>query len=701
MNFLEPKSLSQLTLSTLAATDDGMATLHLQRTDNTINRLDFTFGNDLFTAVDALNSWHSKQPLKGVILHNAVSHFMAGADLNLFHQPGEDERRRLSDFIDQFKANLRQLETLGCPVVACIQGAALGGGWELALSCHARFALTQRTQVGLPEVTLGLLPGAGGITRTVRRFPMNEALNYLCRGKVHKAAKALELNWLDGTADSAEELINLATHWIDAHPAHQQPWDRNDFTFPSALSADEQGQWTRTTSKQDGGRDPAPMSILETALASAQSSFAESETIETKALIDLVIGQVSTNRIQFWMDQTALDNGQQRPHGEKSPKTESVGIIGGGMMGRGIAEVCANATINVTLKDQTLEHAQRAIASIANHESITPTDRYDEFSECDWIIEAVFEDAALKYDVIAAASHAAPNTLMASNTSTLPITDLAKHHTAPAQFLGLHFFSPVPKMPLVEIIRGEHTADATLARAWDFVRQLGKTPIVVNDGCGFYTTRVFATYAAEGLAMLEEGHNAADIEAAAKAMGFPIGPLAVTDEISLPLMQAIQHSINSTRKAPALAGGQMLSQMIENNRTGRAGGKGFYDYPAIGKKTLADDNEIKSDDSQKPSADLNELGERLWMIQSIETLRCMEEGIITNVPAANVGAVLGIGFPKWMGGTVQAINAMGLNMFRERTGQYRNSFGERYRMPDSFVELSGSYNTIDHSNWDA
>lgn len=509
-----------------------------------------------------------KEGIAGVVLTSAKKTFFAGGDLNELIKVTKADAPAFYQGILELKGQLRRLETLGKPVVAAINGAALGGGWEICLACHHRIALDNPgVQLGLPEVTLGLLPGGGGIVRMVRLLGLEKALPYLAEGKKVRPAEALKAGLIHELADSPEEMLEKARAWILANPAAKQPWDSAGYKIPGGTPASPNVAQMLAIAPsvlrdKTKGCFPAPEKIMCAAVEGAQVDFDTAQLIEARYFTELTTGQVAKNMIgTFWFQLNEINAGKSRPQGYPVRATKKVGVLGAGMMGAGIAYVSAAAGIEVVLKDVSLEAAEKGKAYSARlldkkvargHLSaekrdaflarIVPSVSEADFEGCDLIIEAVFEDRALKGKVTAEAEkHALADAVVASNTSTLPITGLAQAVARPEKFIGLHFFSPVDKMPLVEIIRGEKTSDETLARGFDYVLQIKKTPIVVNDSRGFFTSRVFGTFTNEGIAMLGEGVSAAMIDNQARQAGMPVGPLAISDEVSLSLMTHIRN----------------------------------------------------------------------------------------------------------------------------------------------------------------
>lgn len=671
----------------------GIATLTFNQPDSPVNTMTPQWRDDLAAAVLQLVA--DKEQIKGVLLASAKTTFFAGVDLKSVLKLTADDARQGFAEIEAMKRDFRRIETLGRPVVTLLNGAALGGGWEVALIGHARFALDDpKIRFGTPEVTLGLIPGATGITKTVRRLGLLAAQPYLVEGRLFGPREALELGLVDGLVDSAGALRTMALAWIAANPDAAQPWDRKDYRMPGGTPASPKIAMglaiaPAILNAKTRGLYPAPQAVLETMVEGALVDYDTATRIESRKLARIMVGQNAKNMISaFFFDLNAIKAGKSRPAGYPRWKPARVGVLGAGMMGAGIAHANAARGIACILKDVSLEKAEAGKAysrkltdkAIARGKSdarkqasllalITPTADAADLEGCDLIIEAVFEQRELKAQVTREAeAMLAAGGIFASNTSTLPIASLAKASSAPERFVGLHFFSPVDKMKLVEIIRGEQTSDETIARAYDYVLAIGKTPIVVNDSRGFFTSRVFATYVMEGAAMLAEGLPAPLIEHAGLAAGMPVGPLAVQDETSLALSV---HVMTQTRADLAAAGivhepsaaERLVERMVkEFKRPGRAGGGGFYDYPQGQPKRLW--SGLKSNFEQPGAhAALADLVQRLLYRQAIETARCLTEGVLSNTHDANIGSIFGIGFPAWTGGAIQFIYSEGAARF--------------------------------------
>jgi len=690
---------------------DNIVVLTMDMPGQSANTMNAVYREAMAETVERLEQ--ERDEIAGVIITSAKKTFFAGGDLKELVKVTPADAESFYRMVLGLKAQLRRLETLGKPVVAAINGAALGGGWELALACHYRIAIDQpAVKLGLPEVTLGLLPGGGGVVRMVRLLGVEKALPYLVEGKQIGPAKALQAGLIHELASDREDLLSKARAWIMTAPEPLQPWDAKGYRMPGGTpSSPALAQMLpiapSVLRSKTQGCLPAPEKILCAAVEGAQVDFDTAQIIETRYFTELATGQVAKNLIgTFWFQLNQIKAGGSRPAGIEPQRINKVGVIGAGMMGAGIAFTAAQAGIEVVLKDVTPEAAYKGKAysaslldkklsrgqiSAETRESIlariTPTIDDADFAGCELIIEAVFEDRELKGRVTRAATERAlPDAMIASNTSTLPITGLANGISEPRRFIGLHFFSPVDKMPLVEIIRGELTDDKTLARAFDFVMQINKTPIVVNDSRGFFTSRVFSTFTSEGIAMLGEGVSPALIENVARQAGMPVGPLAVSDEVSMGLMSHIREQ---TRKDLGAEGKAMpehpafavIARMVEEfKRPGKAAGGGFYDYPASGRKHLWTGLGEHFMQSEAPLA-AADVRDRLLYIQAIETVRCLEEDVLLSVADANIGSIFGIGFAAWTGGALQFINQTGLPAFVARARYLAEQYGERFAPP--------------------
>jgi 3-hydroxyacyl-CoA dehydrogenase/enoyl-CoA hydratase/3-hydroxybutyryl-CoA epimerase len=699
--------------------NDGVVTLTMDDPDASANTMNDAYVAAMGKTVERLQA--EKDSLKGVVITSAKKTFFAGGNLEMLSQIQPEHAAEVFATIEEVKRQLRVLETLGVPVVAAINGAALGGGLEIALACHHRIvADDNRIELGVPEVTLGLLPGGGGVTRTVRMLGLQDALmKVLLQGQRMKPAHARSVGIVDEVV-APDDLLTRAYQWIDEFEGEaKQPWDRDGYKIPGGTPASPKlaaflPAFPANLRKQlKGAPYPAPRAIMSAAVEGSQVDFATASRIESRYFVSLATGQIAKNMINaFFFELQAINAGASRPAGVPQYRARKVGVLGAGMMGAGIAYVCAKAGIEVVLKDVSLEAAEKGKAysekllakqlqkgrtTAAKVEEflslITPTADPNDLAGCDLVIEAVFESEELKQKVFAEiAGVIEPDALFCSNTSTLPITSLADGIDRPDDFVGMHFFSPVDRMPLVELIVGEKTSERALAKAYDVVRQIKKTPIVVNDSRGFFTSRVFGTLVMEGAAMVAEGVNPVTIERAATQMGFPAPPLAMIDEVTLTLPMKIR---DAARAAGGSAGafddhpGMAVAERLvtEFDRKGKAAGAGFYDYPADGPKHLWPGlwEHFVKDEVDPPLIDLQE---RMAFAMSLETVKCVEEGVLRSTADANIGSIFGIGFPPLHGGALQYINAYagGLAGFAERARALASAYGERFNPPALLVQ---------------
>ena len=643
---------------------------------------------------------------KGLVLTSAKADFCAGGDLDRMSRWTRPEQAFEASMA--MKSVLRQLERQGKPVVAAINGHALGGGLELALACHARFALEDpRLKIGQPEVKLGLLPGGGGTVRLSRLVGIQQALQICGEGADLSPHKALGMGLLAGLAKDRTDLLAQARAWCVANPQAQQPWDAPRFRFPGGDSrapavAQVFSIAPSIASARSYGNYPAVQHIMSAIFEGGLLDFDNACAVESRYFAACAMSQVSRNMIgTLWYQLNAIKKGASRPAGVPVSKVKKLGVLGAGMMGAGIAYVSAKAGIEVVLIDTTPEAADRGKdyarglldkavekgrSTPEQREAllsrISPTTNHAALAGCDLVIEAVFEDRAVKAEVTKKAeAQLAADAVFASNTSTLPITGLARASVRPDRFIGLHFFSPVDKMPLVEIIMGAQTGDETLARGFDYVQQIGKTPIVVNDRRGFYTSRVFATYVMEGISMLLEGVHPRSIEVAGLQAGMPMPPLALQDEVSLSLSLHVAEQTQRDlanegipwQEHPALG---VVRRLCEAGRVGKKVGKGFYDWREDGKQLWAGLAGLFPAAPQQPPQ--QELIDRMLWVQANEAARCLEEGVLRSVADANIGSIFGWGFAPFHGGALQFIDAMGAPAFVRRARELAARFGPRF-----------------------
>jgi 3-hydroxyacyl-CoA dehydrogenase/enoyl-CoA hydratase/3-hydroxybutyryl-CoA epimerase len=702
--------------------DDGIVILTLDDPNGSANVMNGDYRASSAAVIDRLEA--EKDDIKGVIITSAKKTFFAGADLREVINTTPEDLPEVGKWLRQVKANLRRTEQLGKPVVAAINGAALGGGAEIALATHHRIiADVPGAVIGFPEVQLGILPGAGGVTRTVRLVGIVQAImGLLLQGQRLKPAKAKELGIVDEVVASVDELIPAAKAWIEANPEAVQPWDVKGYKIPGGTPSTPKfaanlPAFPANLRKQiKGANFPAPKAILATAVEGSQVDFDNALEIETRYFLNLLAGPIAKNMMQaFFFDLQRVNGDRGRPKGAEKWKPKKVVVLGAGMMGAGIAYVVSQQGIEVVLKDVEQEYAERgksyskglldkAVArgrttqekADAQLALIKPTTDPADAEGADLLIEAVFENPELKGKVLAEIyPYLAPDAVLGSNTSTLPITDLAENTERPEEFIGVHFFSPVDKMPLLEIIRGKKTNDDVAYKVLDFAKLIKKTPIVVNDSRGFFTSRVIGFEMNEGIAMLAEGIPAQTIEQATFQAGFPTGALQLTDELNLELIVRIRDTGNDAIRAAGgtpevKPGDAVIDRMVELGRTGRLKGAGFYDY-ADGKRVglwpgLKEEFKLTVDPT---TVNFEDLKDRFVFAEAIESVKIVDEGVIESVADANIGSIFGIGYPPWTGGVLQFINTyngVGPAAFVARAKELAAKYGHRFEPPASLVE---------------
>ncbi|MFD4428217.1 3-hydroxyacyl-CoA dehydrogenase NAD-binding domain-containing protein [Nocardia sp. NPDC058497] len=703
---------------------DGVVVLTIDDPSQGANTMNDAYLDSMAATVDRLEA--EKDDITGVVLTSGKKTFFAGGDLKNMMQVGPDNAAEVMDMVTRVKAPLRRLEQLGKPVVAAINGAALGGGLEIALATHYRVAADVKgSAIGLPEVSLGLLPGGGGVVRTVRMLGLQNALmQVLLQGQRHRVTKAKEIGLIDEVVSSVEELLPAAKAWIAANPEAAQPWDKKGYRIPGgtpstpAFAANLPAFPANLRKQIKGTNMPAPRAIMAAAVEGAQVDIDNALTIEGRYFTSLLTGPVAKNMIQaFFFDLNHINGGGSRPSVADVPKREikKIGVIGAGMMGAGIAYVSAKAGYEVVLKDVKLESAvkgkgyaeaieakalsrgkttqEKSDALLAR---ITPTADAADFKGVDFVIEAVFENPELKNKVFQEIEDIVDaDALLGSNTSTLPITLLSEGVKRSEDFIGIHFFSPVDKMPLVEIIKGKNTSDEALARVYDYTLAIKKTPIVVNDSRGFFTSRVIGTFINEAISMVAEGVDPATIEQAGLQAGYPAAPLKLSDELNFTTMQKIY---KETSEAILAAGGELnaasaqtakvIDTMVnDQGRSGKLGGAGFYDY-VDGKATGLWDELRSIYNSQRELPEgvtFQDLKDRMMFAEAIETQKCFDEGVLTSTADANIGSIFGIGFPAWSGGSHQFIVGYpgGQEAFVARADELAKKFGPRFEVPAS------------------
>ena len=711
---------------------DGIALITWDMPERSMNVINLTVIEELGAIVEKVAA---DAATKGAVITSSKDTFCAGADLTLLESltrvfaemaknQGEEqaatvlfeESRKLSQLY-------RRLETCGKPFVAAINGTALGGAFELALACHHRVASDNpKTRVGLPEIKIGLFPGAGGTQRVARMLQPADALQLLLKGDQLRLNRAKAMKLVDNVVPAAD-LVKTAKEWIKAGGKAVKPWDEQGFKFPGGLVFSKAGMMTFPPANAIYRREtydnyPAARAIMQTVFEGLQLPIDLALRVESRWFAKILRSPEAHAMIRsLFVSMQDLNKGARRPANVPPAKLKKVGIIGAGFMGAGIAYVSAQAGLEVVLIDRDQEAADKGKAyshklmtdqinkgraASADRDAllskIIATPDYNALKGCDLIVEAVFEDRKVKAEATAKAQAVLPDVVFGSNTSTLPITSLAEQAKDPSKFVGIHFFSPVDKMMLVEIILGKKTGDEALATALDFVRAIRKTPIVVNDSRGFYTSRVVGTYIREGHLMLTEGVPAAMIENVGRMAGMPVGPLSLNDEVAVDLAWKILKATETDLGAKAIDPRQkaLLSDMVEKHgRLGRKNGKGFYDYPEKVPKTLwpglADLQKEKLDPD---TIDIQELKGRLLAMQALETARCFEEGVLTDVREADVGSILGFGFAPFSGGTLSYIDMMGTKRFVALCEKLERKFGDRFKPSPLLIEMAGKGETF-------
>ena len=699
---------------------NGIVELIFDQQGEKVNKMGDEYIAAMTKAVNELEAM--KGDIKGVYVRSGKDTFFGGGDLTkLLELPTEMDEAQATHLFNgvlEAKAPLRKLETLGVPVAVGMNGAALGGGYEIALACHYRVAV-ESAKISLPEAQLGLMPGAGGVVHIVRLHGLQNAVTFISQGKQFNGQRALDNNFCHAIAKDEAEMHKLAKEWILANPEAKQPWDVPGYKIPGGSPADkavDQGLegllyfGPVNVMVNTWGNFPAPKAIFACIADVARVDFDTAEKIESRYFVSLMRSQVAKNMIStFFFQMNALQNGASRPQGIARTQVKKLGILGAGMMGAGIALVAAQKGISVVLKDISQENADKGKAYAKNVleknkrqdqskvpailELIKPSANAADLADCDIVIEAVFEDRKIKAAVTKETEAVtAASSVFASNTSSLPITELAQASSRPENFIGMHFFSPAEKMPLVEIICGEKTSDEALAKAFDLAQQLGKTPIVVNDGEGFFTTRVIGTTVTQGAEMVLEGINPVLIENAAKQNGSPVGPLTAIDEIS----QATAYKNGQQLKADVIAkGGEwkespasiLVGLMVEKfDRKGKQFGGGYYEYPEGGKKYIWPGLKAEFAPNGYKEIPFQDIKDRLTFCQSLEAVRAMEDGVVISAADANIGSIMGIGFPAQTGGVFQFINAYGVKKFAERAQELADKYGEVFNPPALLLE---------------
>jgi 3-hydroxyacyl-CoA dehydrogenase/enoyl-CoA hydratase/3-hydroxybutyryl-CoA epimerase len=671
--------------------------------------------------------------IKGVVVTSGKDAFCGGADLTMLEKMGAiytdklkregEEKAAAYVFEESRKLSqlYRRIETSGKPWVCALNGTAMGGGFELALACHHRIAADNaKTRLGLPEIKVGLFPGAGGTQRVARILPPADALQFLLKGEQLKTDRAKAMKLIDAVVPAAD-LVKAAKDWIKGGGKAVAPWDEKGFRLPGGLVWSKAGMMTFTPANAIYRREtydnyPAARAIMQVVYEGLQLDMDTALRVESRWFAKILRSPEAAAMIRtLFVSMQELNKGARRPPNEGPSSLKKIGIVGAGFMGAGIAQVTAAAGLSVVLIDRDQEAADKGKAGVhksltdrvnkgrmksaerdALLEKITPSGDYGALKDCDLVVEAVFEDRKVKADVIAKVQAVIrDDAIFASNTSTLPITSLATEFKDPQRFIGIHFFSPVALMMLTEIIVGKQTGDRALAVALDYVRAIRKTPIVVNDTRGFYANRCVLNYIQEGHLMLLEGIPPAMVENTARMAGMPVGPLSLNDETALDLglkiVRATEHDLGPQAVNPQQK--QLLETMVEKlQRLGRKNGKGFYDYPQGQPKRLWPGlaellpKKLTLDDVE--ALDVDELKQRFLVVQAVEAARTFEEHVVTDVREADVGSILGFGFAPFTGGTLSYIDMMGTRAFVALCRRFETKYGARFKPGKLLVEMA-------------
>jgi len=699
---------------------DGIATLLIDKKDSTMNTIDQVFIDEITESIDRISTDDS---IKGVILTSGKEAFLAGADLKGIEERSENApnvpNATMFEQIWSLSSQFRRMEKCGKPIVCAINGTAVGGGTEIALACHARIVADDDSiKLGLPEVQIGLLPAGGGTQRLPRLIGIQAALPLLLQGTSLKPQKALDAGFIDKVVPAAD-LMKEAKKWLMETPNAVQPWDKKGYKVPGGAgpsSPDVAQMLVVSNAMLQAGtfhNMPAPQAIASAVYEGTQLPIDTALRLEAKYMVGLMKGDVSRGMIRtLFINMGKANKLMHRPEGVAKTEFKKIGVIGAGLMGAGVAYVCAKEGVDVVLidlkqeaadkgKDYTAKKFEKAIkkgrATQAEADAvlarITATTDYAALKDVQLVVEAVFEDRGIKAKVTKMLEEVLPHdAVIASNTSALPINDLAENCQRPQNFIGMHFFSPVERMPLVEVICGQKGNDAALAKALDLCQLMGKTPIVVNDGPGFFTTRFIGAYISETMAMLMQGVSPALLENAAKVVGLPIGPLSVSDEIGLDVAHhaAEQQKKDLGDKFKPNAASDVVATLVEKHgRHGRKNGKGFFDYDAEGNKTLWPGlNEIwpQKPQSQQPSA--KEVQARMLYPQLVDAVKCVEEGVLTSPIDGDLGAILGVGFPPYTGGPFSMMDAIGINNVVKEMDRLEAAYGEQFKAPQLLRDMA-------------
>lgn len=688
----------------------GIVTLTLDMSKERVNTINQKIARAF---VPVLEHLEADKELTGVIISSAKTSFLAGGDLDFLHQA--EHAQEIFEHTDLLVRIFRRFELLTVPVVAAINGAALGSGFEFTLACHYRIALdTPKTKLGLPEVSLGMIPGGGGIIRLMWMIGLRKAFHIIANSKMFHVKEALQVGLIDEIVTNEQDLIDQAKAWILSKPDISKPWDSEDNIAKTSnpkhpKTAKMIADLTAKVVRKTLNNYPAVLGVLNTMAEGAVVDFDAATRINARYFTAMILSKDCRNQTKaFWYDLNKIKNGISRPRGFGRFRARRIGIIGSGLMGSGIAYTSALEGIEVVLKDvsksiaeQGKDYARRMLERIVKGGKMTEeqrqeildrihtTDQMQEFERCDLVIEAVYENAELKKRIInEAEKYLHQHTFFATNTASLKVSDLAEACVHPENYVGMHFFAPVQSIPLVEVIRGNKTSDESIARAFDFVLQIGKTPIIVKDSPAFFVSRVASTYLMEGIRLLKEGQSPAMLENAALQAGFPMGPLAFADSLGFRYIldaekQAAQQMGNAYQSPLAI---EVLEEMVKMQRYGKARKSGFYDYNN-GKirlwSKLSEHYPLAKD-----QLSLKDIQDRLLFVQCIEAVICLEESVVNNNYDANLGSIYGWGFAPFKGGVIQYINDFGVEEFVLRARELEATYGARFKVPATLERMA-------------
>lgn len=701
--------------------DDGIAVFTWAMPERSMNVITVDVMDEFETIIDQVTN--SEAIVGAVIVSGKPASFTGGADISILQmlqtvspdQSSADTHEaatKLMQASSRLSRIYRRLETCGKPFVVAINGLCMGGGTELALSAHGRVMVdSQATKMGLPEVKIGIFPGAGGTQRVMRMTDPQSGLQMLLQGKSLSGKKAKAMGLIDVLVSSEDELVPTAKQMLATGLSAEKPWDQKGFKLQGAANIYSKAGfqlWPAASAlyrKETHDNYPGARALMKAVYEGLLLPMDQALEIENRYFAQVLQTPQAQNMIRsLFISLQALNKGARRPPSVAQSHLKIIGVVGAGFMGAGIAYVIAKAGLDVVLMDQSLATAEKGKAhsetltqksikrgytteaeASALLERISPTENYSDLSDCDLVIEAVFEDRSVKADVLRKISGALkPDAVLASNTSTLPISSLAGFHSQVSDFVGIHFFSPVDKMMLVEVIAGKQSSDRAVATALDLVRAIKKTPIVVNDSRGFYANRSVMAYLLEAHLMLSEGIPAAMIENLAQQAGMPIGPLALTDEVAVDLAWKILQATKTDLGADSVHPEQeklLYKMVVEQERFGRKNGKGFYEYEGRSKRLWAGLKDIVPQLSNADvidQLDKTEIKQRFLVVQALEAARCFEEGVVEDVREADLGSILGFGFAPFTGGTLSYIDTMGTRAFVDLCNALSKKHGTRF-----------------------